>query len=60
MKKEEKIEDYFSTIQTITNQMELCGETFSDKVIMEKIFRTFPSQFDHLVITIEETKESAR
>jgi len=57
MKKEENIEDYFSTIQTIINQMKLCGETLSNKVIMEKILRTLPSKFDHLVIKIEETKD---
>jgi len=57
MKKEEKIEDYFSFVLAITNQMKICGETLSDKSVMEKIMRTLPSQFDHLVITIEETKD---
>lgn len=37
--------------------MKICGETLSDKSIMEKILRTLPFQFDHLVITIEETKD---
>jgi hypothetical protein len=37
--------------------MKLCGETLSDKAIMEKTLRTLPSEFDHLVITIEETKD---
>ena len=37
--------------------MKLCGETLSNKVIMEKILRTLPSKFDHLVIKIEETKD---
>lgn len=44
MKKEEKIEEYFSSIQTITNQMKLCGESLSDKAIMDKILKTLPSQ----------------
>jgi hypothetical protein len=57
MKDEEKIEDYFSSVLTITNQMKLCGETLSDRSVMEKILRTLPSQFDHLVITYEETKD---
>jgi len=57
MKKEEKIEDYFSYVLSITNQMKICGETLSDKLVMEKIMRTLPSQFDHFVITIEETKD---
>lgn len=57
MKKEEKIEDYFSSILAITNQMKICGETLPDKSVMEKILRTLPFQFDHLVITIEETKD---
>lgn len=37
--------------------MKLYSETLSDKAIMEKILRTLPSEFDHLVITIEETKD---
>lgn len=37
--------------------MKICGETLSDKSVMEKILRTLPFQFDHLVITIEETKD---
>ena len=57
MKNEEKIEDYFSFVLTITNQMNICGETLSDKSVMEKILSTLPSQFDHLVITIEEAKD---
>jgi len=31
MKKEENIEDYFSSVLAITNQMKICGETLSDK-----------------------------
>jgi len=57
MKKEEKIEDYFSSVLAITNQMKICGETLSDKSVMEKILRNLPSQFDQLVITIEKTKD---
>jgi len=37
--------------------MKIYGETLSDKSVMEKILRTLPSQSDHLVITIEETKD---
>jgi len=37
--------------------MKLYSETLSNKAIMEKILRTLPSEFDHLVITIEETKD---
>jgi len=37
--------------------MKLCGETLFDKVIMKTILRTLQSQFDHLVITIKETKD---
>jgi len=57
MKKDEKIEDYLSTITTITNLMKLCGETLTEKVIMKKILRILPSQFDCLVIKIKEAKE---
>jgi len=43
MKKEEKKEDYCSSVIAITNQMKICGETLSDKSVVEKILRTLPS-----------------
>lgn len=58
MKMDEKIAYYFSTLVTITNQMKQCSDIMTDQVIIEKISRPLRSQFDHIVVTIEETKRT--
>lgn len=55
---DEKIAYYFSTLVTITNQMKQCSDIMTDQVIIEKISRPLRSQFDHIVVTIEETKRT--
>jgi hypothetical protein len=56
MKMDEKIAYYFSTLVTLANQMKQCGDIMTNHVIIEKISRTLPSQFDHMVDTIKEAK----
>jgi CII-binding regulator of phage lambda lysogenization HflD len=57
MEENETISNYFSRLVTLTNQMKNCGETLSDQTIVEKILKTLPSKFNHIVVTIEETKD---
>ncbi|WVZ24270.1 hypothetical protein V8G54_002814 [Vigna mungo] len=53
----DRISDFFSQIITITNQMKACGEVVTDIMIIEKIMRSLPEMFDHIVVAIEELRD---
>ncbi|KAK2404089.1 hypothetical protein QL285_053465 [Trifolium repens] len=57
MKDDEKISDYFTRLVTLTNQMKNCGSNLEEQETVEKVLRTLTSRFDHIVVTIEETKD---
>lgn len=57
MFKSKKIVDYILRLVALTNQMKWPGETMIDQVIVEKTLRTPSSQFDHIIVTTEETNE---
>ncbi|WJX50083.1 hypothetical protein P8452_36436 [Trifolium repens] len=57
MNGDEKISDYFTRLVTLTNQMKNCGSNLEEQETVEKVLRTLTSRFDHIVVTIEETKD---
>ena len=57
MENNEKIVDFFNRIITHTNAMKNYGEKISNQTIVEKILRTLNPKFDHIVVTIEESKK---
>jgi len=57
MESNEKIAEYFNQVITHTNPMKGCGKKMKDRSIVEKILRTLNPRFDHIVVTIEETKK---
>jgi hypothetical protein len=57
MEENEKIANFFTRIQTMTNQMRSCGETLSDESIVQKILRSVNSRFEHVTVAIEQSKD---
>ncbi|GAU17510.1 hypothetical protein TSUD_340540 [Trifolium subterraneum] len=57
MKSDEAISEYFTRVETLTNQMKNCGSTLSEEEMVEKVLRTLTHKFDHIVVTIEQTKD---
>lgn len=57
MKETEKVEEYFTRVLAITNQMRSNGEEMPDQKVVEKILRTLSEKFMYVVVSIEESKE---
>lgn len=57
MKESETIPDYFARVLAIVNQLKRNGESMTNTRVMEKIIRSLLPQFEHIVVTIEETKD---
>ncbi|RDX84320.1 hypothetical protein CR513_34644, partial [Mucuna pruriens] len=57
MEDTESIANYFDKIQELVNAMRACKEKISDQQVVDKILRTQPQPFDHVVVAIEESKK---
>ncbi|WVY91413.1 hypothetical protein V8G54_036927 [Vigna mungo] len=57
MEDSDKVSEFFSCVINVANQMKSCGDKITDAMIMEKILRSMPAAFDHIVVTIEETRD---
>lgn len=53
----ESIDDYYKKIIVIVNSLKYDGKYILDVEVMDKILRTLPSKFEHIVCVIEESKD---
>ncbi|XP_058784201.1 uncharacterized protein LOC131658971 [Vicia villosa] len=54
----ETVEQYFSRVINLVNKMRVYGEDIPDSKVVEKILRTMPMKFDHVVTTIIESHDT--
>ncbi|XP_028230846.1 uncharacterized protein LOC114411336 [Glycine soja] len=56
MEKNESVAEYITKVQTVVNSMKGYGEKITVQSVVEKVLRTMPPKFDHIVVAIEESK----
>ncbi|XP_027910344.1 uncharacterized protein LOC114169400 [Vigna unguiculata] len=57
MEESDSVVGFLNKIQELVNDMRSCGDKVSEQHIVNQVLRSLPPRFDHLVITIEETKD---
>jgi hypothetical protein len=57
MQNSESMQDFFTRVMGIVNQIRSYGEDLTDQKIVEKILRSLPAKFDAIVVAIEESKD---
>ncbi|GAU31766.1 hypothetical protein TSUD_22120 [Trifolium subterraneum] len=58
LKLSQTVEQYFSRVINLVNKMRVYGEDIPDSKVVEKILRTMPMKFDHVVTTIIESHDT--
>nr|XP_025625990.1 uncharacterized protein LOC112718447 [Arachis hypogaea] len=53
----ETVEQYFTHVTDLVNKMRVYGEDMPDSKVVEKILRTMPIKYDHVVTTILESHD---
>ncbi|XP_058742623.1 uncharacterized protein LOC131615147 [Vicia villosa] len=55
MGEDEKVAGYVSKVENLVHLLEGCGETLTDKIIVEKVMCMLTSHFNHVIIAIQES-----
>lgn len=58
MKDSDTMHNYISSVLEIVNQIRSYGDDLSDQRVVEKILRSLPMKYDHVVAAIEESKDT--
>lgn len=58
MSSSETVDQYFTRVINIVNKMRVYGEDIQDSKVVEKILRTMPMKYDHVVTTILESHDT--
>ncbi|GAU30981.1 hypothetical protein TSUD_104950 [Trifolium subterraneum] len=56
MEESETVNDYFTKVIKLVNQIKNCGEVIEAKFVVSKILRSLTPRFDHVVAAIETSK----
>ena len=57
MKESETINDYTIRVLAVVNQIKRLGEIVQHARVVEKILRSLNTKFNHIVVSIEESKD---
>lgn len=57
MKGFENVDSLFTHVSGLVTQIRSHGETLEERIIVEKVLRSFRVRFDAIVVAIEETKD---
>lgn len=57
MKNSESVQEYLTKFSTILSQMRSFGEKSSSRIVAAKILRSLTPRFDHVVVSMEESKD---
>ena len=57
MRENESIREFFSRVAIIVNQIRSYGDEITDQKVVEKVLKSLPLKFEHVVAVIEESKD---
>lgn len=60
MKENESVKGFSLRVAKIVNQIKECGDTITEKKVVERILKYLPQKFEHIVAVIEETKDMSQ
>lgn len=57
MEESESVTDFFTRVTRLVNQIKMCEEVLTSRLIVAKILRSLLPKLDHVVVALEESKD---